>query len=84
MRAPAKTLKLLSSFLAGGLAGIENSAPATSERKARRSTLMRRNFSVSNIPASPFAIKLKGLGVPIGEVEPNATSTAANEETAVS
>ena len=32
---------------------------------------MRRDFSVRRIYADP----LKGMGVPIGEVEPNATST---------
>jgi hypothetical protein len=42
---------------------------------------MRRDFSENRRSPSPSAIKLKGLGVPIGEVEPNATSTAANEGT---
>jgi hypothetical protein len=38
---------------------------------------MRRDFSVS--------LKItKGMGVPIGEVKPNATSTAASEETGLS
>jgi len=43
---------------------------------------MRRDFSVSNIYASPYLILItKGMGVPIGEGKPNATSTAASEET---
>jgi hypothetical protein len=41
---------------------------------------MRRDFSERRISARPF----KGMGVPIGEGEPNATSTAAREETGLS
>jgi hypothetical protein len=63
---------------------LENSRPAPNEHKARRSTPLRRDFSVSNIFASPSAIQLKGMGVPIGEGKPNATSTAAREETGLS
>ncbi len=44
---------------------------------------MRRDFSERRRSRAPLQSRLKGLGVPIGEAETNATSTAANEETVV-
>ena len=46
--------------------GVKNSRPATSEHKERRSILMRRDFSVSSIYASPYLELelLRGWGCP--------------------
>ncbi len=43
--------------------------------RSARSRFMRRGFSVSSKSSIPF----KGLGVLVGEVKPNAPSTASEE-----